>query len=1009
MADLGLSPEDLTSLFPEVAEKRFEVTKEERKELFEEAKEEAKEKPLIPFAEKIPGTSEKKYVESLKKAEKEAISNRMDHVSKIIDAPVENIGFGNVRDLALTYQLARSRYFKNRQKKFLSYYPEGDYKRVSVSFDGDSTDKLELFKYNKDDEKWKIANPYGRDWGELGRVAGTILDEQLAFDIASLTAPSLMKRSKHPVIKGAGYALEAIPPTVRVTLANFLGLKGKKLNEFLLGYGEEEFDVDDFDEVNFFKAATDLSDWSNALLAGGLYKGTSEFANYLLKGKAPGMVEMGEDIVRAAEELGLEPLVFAQLAANPIIRRMYMQSGLFIERPELIKQTQLKTLENALKKFGIGKGDGQLDFGKLKLLNDQLAKNVGNDIKLVSQGKFANLDEANVALQESLRKWNSTSIQTQNVFRNEAIKAVKESGDAASVTITGFKNTFKDQMRNFFTRYKPKDKIVKVRNEATGEIEEKVVKSKMQTYGNLPQEFQSMFQTIKKLDDTISSMKDPNLNNLKTLIKMREDLHKLTLHPDKHINSAAIKLHSHLTKILKGDKGNLVSGPNTFKHWLGILDNHMAGVENVSGLSFIKNALTKGGDPDKFVNQFMNPGGPLKITALKNMFLEGTEGAQRNGAEKAFNVFKSAWIANTFKSPDGTKIIDDFLANDPKSLEILLGPQFKSKAAKMKEIIYRQNKASDGIVAETIKGGNAKEFAQTLIDKSKGKVYQGLGKDFDEIITDLGGVNSNAANTVRYHVINGILDRARTIVDKAGKKSFSDTMDPKILRNEIRKLQANDYLMKFFDDPAAKAAGKTPPMIEDLQNFNLYTTALAGGNDVGGMIAAGAEVAEFVDKWNVPKLAFSLIKYNLIARLLSNKVTSSLLKNLDQANVLSPNNLRLINGVMMELEKDVLGTVTDSNTARDEGILFEFDLEAAGATPTRTSSINIPTEISRGSPESNRVASANADMFGPVGMGREPPVPPMAQRASIDPNRAAFAFGPDDILAQQRPQYAAQG
>ena len=52
MADLGLSPEDLTSLFPEVAEKRFEVTKEERKELFEEAKEEAKEKPLIPLQKK---------------------------------------------------------------------------------------------------------------------------------------------------------------------------------------------------------------------------------------------------------------------------------------------------------------------------------------------------------------------------------------------------------------------------------------------------------------------------------------------------------------------------------------------------------------------------------------------------------------------------------------------------------------------------------------------------------------------------------------------------------------------------------------------------------------------------------------------------------------------------------------------------------------------------------------------------------------------------------------------
>lgn len=65
-------------------------------------------------------------------------------------------------------------------------------------------------------------------------------------------------------MKAVGYALDAIPPTVRVTIANFLGLKGKKLNEFLLGYGEEGFDVDNFDEIKFLKEATDLSDWSQA-------------------------------------------------------------------------------------------------------------------------------------------------------------------------------------------------------------------------------------------------------------------------------------------------------------------------------------------------------------------------------------------------------------------------------------------------------------------------------------------------------------------------------------------------------------------------------------------------------------------------------------------------------------------------------------------------------------------------------------------------------------------------
>jgi hypothetical protein len=110
---------------------------------------------------------------------------------------------------------------------------------------------------------------------------------------------------------------------------------------------------------------------------------------------------------------------------------------------------------------------------------------VANDIKLVSNGKFVNLDEANVALQESLQQWNSTSIKTQNIFRNEAIKAVKESGEGVSINLTQFKNNFSDQMRNFFTRYKPKDKTIKVKNEATGEIEEKIVKGKMGTYGNI--------------------------------------------------------------------------------------------------------------------------------------------------------------------------------------------------------------------------------------------------------------------------------------------------------------------------------------------------------------------------------------------------------------------------------------------------------------------------------------------------------------------------------------------
>ena len=931
MAELDLGPEDISSIFPEIAEKKFKVTKEEQKEILEEALETKDSK--IPLAFNPFGPSV--FGQKLEEAKEQKIQNKMEYVSEIIGAPVQNVGFSNYKDLFLTLDLSRSNYFKNRQKKFMGYYPKGEYQRVSVDYGDGNTEKLELFKYDKNDDFYKVANPYGRDFGEIGRVAGTILDEAFALDIASLAGPELLKKSKHPILKGTGYALDAVPPTVRVTIANYLGLKGKELTEFMRGFGENEYDVDNFAEVDFFKTFTDLDDYSTALLAGGLYKGTTEFANYLLKGKRPGMVEMGEDIIRASEELGLDPLVFAQLAANPIIRRIYTQSGLFVQRPELIKQSQLKSLQDALEKFGVGKGDGQLDLGQLDLLNKQLSLQIANDSKLVSKGVFTSLDEANVALQESINAWNKVTLKTTNTYTNRAIQAFKDSGEDVSINITQFKNNFSTQMKSFFTKYQPKDKTV------GGEYgTPTLITPPKKTYGSVAEEFKEMDEVVKNLDNTISSLKDGNLDSLKTLIKMRTDLHKLTMHPDEGVNAIAGDLYENLVTVLKGQNIDLVSGPNSFKGMLGILDNHMAGEEAVRSLGFIKDALTKGGDPDKFVSQFMKAGNTIKISALKNMLLEGTEGAQKEGAEKAFNVFKNAWITNTLKNKNGVEIIDDFLTKDKESLKVLLGDNYEAVAKQMKEIIYKENKLVDGIVTQATRG-NSKEFAEKLIKESQQKGDIGLGNKFDEYIKDLGGLDSNAADVVRYHIISGMLQRSQEIVEKAGKKAFSDTLNPRTLRNEIRALQQNEYLMKFFDEK----------QIEDLQNFNLYTTALAGGNDVGGMIAAGAEVAEFVDKFNVGKLAFSLLKYDIVARLLSKKATSSLLSDLDATNAISPNNLRVLNAALAELEKDVLGAVIDGNEVNDQGILFEFNADdlagpaTGGTTTTRAPIMNVDEAV----------------------------------------------------------------
>ena len=139
MAELDLGQEDIVGIFPKVSEKKFNV---DTSKVLEESLKEDKESKLPAFNPFGPSV----YGEKLEKAKKEAVSNKMDFVSDMVGEPVENVGFNNYKDVALTFQLSRSNYFKNRQKKFLNYYPKGEYQRINVDYGQGSTDKLELFK-----------------------------------------------------------------------------------------------------------------------------------------------------------------------------------------------------------------------------------------------------------------------------------------------------------------------------------------------------------------------------------------------------------------------------------------------------------------------------------------------------------------------------------------------------------------------------------------------------------------------------------------------------------------------------------------------------------------------------------------------------------------------------------------------------------------------------------------------------------------------------------------------
>ena len=924
---------DAADIFPDVYTDAFNVTKGEEKQLWENIKKGYEDDNVFDKYFNLKKAIERgeTYQEELVGLEQQAIDNKTNHISNVVGAPVENVGMTNVKDMSLVYDITRSNVFSNRKKKFLQSFPEGEYHSVPINVGDGKTETYEIFKYNSSDGKYKILNPDGRNMTEMAQIAGLFLDEQLVGDIGGLTLPRILKSLPFKPAKAAGEVIDKIPPTMRVAMGNWLGLKGKKLIEWLRGFGEEEFSqAESFGEVDKFKLFTDLSDWANVAISGAAYKGTTELTNYLIKGKRPAMVELTEDIVRAAEKLKLDPLIFAQLSTNPIVRRMFTQAGLFTDRPNALKVEQLNKLNTSLERFGIGNGNGQLDMNQVTKLYEELSLNVGDRIKMFNKN-FGDQKSQQVSLDEALNTWNKANTKLQNQ-KTTSVFANAEHLDGASINIDSFVRLFEKRMRTFKTKT---EKLAKETTIDEGGNVIKKIKPKKGEYGQLDEVFAEIQQAIKKMQtpkdigksnlpmNTLSQLNDPKFGNLETLINMRGKLFDLTRSQDPKVSGAAVELHNQLKLLLEPSNGFL-NGSSELLSKVNILNKHMDGAENVRMLGFVKEALGTAKDPDTFVKQFLIPGSSLKVQQLKNILTEGAgTKVEREGAEAAFNVLRKAWFNNIINQDDGIKQLNKWITNDLDGVKLFLGDGWQGKVSEMKNIIGLQNKLTDGILAKSLTG-TERELTDQIIDQASKKGVIDNSKYFNDIIKDYGGFDSNGVEMIRYHLIKDMLDDAKTIVE-TGKKMFSETINPVKLRASIRDLQANPYLMKFFDDGTGEG---TAPMIEALQNYNLYTTALAGQSDVGGMIAAGElanKTSEGIFSGKVIlETGLSILKHDIVARLLSKKISSSYLSKLDVENAISKENLQLINASISEVAKELIGTTQGYNQMEDNGIIYSF-------------------------------------------------------------------------------------
>ena len=906
-----------------------------------------------------------------------ALDNKLELISEHVGQPVINSDLSNMQDLALVFDMSRSGSFTNRKKKFYNYYPDGEFIRQQVTI-GDRTMDLELFKYNKNDKEYKMVDGFGMNYSDFAEVMGQVMNAQLVGEGIGLFAGSAVGQ-----------------PMAGVTIGSYLGLKGDKLIEYMRGYGEDEF-AGGFDMKQFF---TDTDDLFSAAISGGLFKATQKVGDILFLGKRPGTIELTPTIVQAAEKLGLDPLVFAQLAVNPQIRNIFTQAEGFTS---YVPDTKQRQIDSIIESFKSGKNpfteldpQGALKFDIQDLLNAQTK--LANDAKKYMKVNFdikdgvASLGEADQALAGIIKNFNSVNKKFQNKYLNGATKAAQESGDF-SVNLKGFNQVMMREINDMLSGVRVKDKVT---TKTINKVKTKIIqeggdlKQSYKSINDLPKELKNIAVNIKRMGNGFNVTKDKNMLNYKTLYNMREDLHKLMHNEDPKISMAAQAMHKSLLRVLD-PKNGFIKGSDDFMVNAKILNSQVTNAEVVNGMNMMREAFLKGNDLDGFVKTMIRPSNTNNIAAIQQMLKlpDDASQADKKVSEKFFNTLKNYWLVSTAKSDDGAKILDEFMLNDPDSLKILMGPNYEQKVTELQKLMELSNKVENGIVNQAIsQKATAKEFTNKIITNAK-KGDFGTANNTLELIEELGGFDSKLVNDIRNNIMKDLFEQSFKIQDKPGKKMLQEVLDVQKFADNIKKLREDENLVKFFNGD----------QLEALTAYEQYSRAVGGNLGVGGELAKAEQTSQLVQKFNVLDTGLTILKYDILSKVLSMPVTAKSLKALTPDGFTS-NNLKVLQTALIGLEREAIDNARGYNKFEDQGIVNEYEIkpkEVGRMAPTPNVSFD-PSPV-------NQVSRlANANIANPVGMMATPTANTGAINSNTMARGSQLFGGPGEIT------FAAEG
>ena len=975
IAEEFLEPTDKFKLFD--LEKDFDVTIDDQKEIQEQVAKEQEERLEgvdRGFLESLGDVAEfeKEVTQRISDLEKEKFDNKMNYISSLAGDTVSSEGLnfnpvadpvGFVKNILLKYDLSRSANFGNRKKKFLQAYPEGEYTRIKVPFSDNDTEFLEIFKLNKNDEGYKMISPYGRDAGEIPQILGVIKPEELTAEIVSLF--------------GSGKA-SALNKFLRVLVGARIGIEAADITEALRGYGEREYEDGFPTAIEFVEGLFTDMDQNTQALFGATFYSLGDLAVKYATGKIRfGEIEGADEIVAAAERLGVEPLVFAQLAANPILRKTFFQAGDFSGVPGSKTRGQLDSL---LQKFDEMANKQDLKPIDLLLANETIEKEMAALIKNAGADNQAQMLMKDL-LPQLAQKYNANVIKLNKKLSNDVLDAATD----ASIDLFDLKKT-SSQIRNTLqsgTFY-------------TGKVD-KVTGKKIKAGVNIiPESVDNLLRDINKLENALNSGGKGNKaqfdKSFNALLNIRYKAAELLRSNDKAENYAGREILNKIDNIFN-NKGGLIDGDELFLTNMRLLQNNMLHSDAVLNTSWARGLMTGTMDPDSWVDLVVNPNNKIKLNVLKQI-IEGPE-TPKEISDYALKTIRKSFITKLLNDPDNlSKNLDEWITKDKDTLIYMLGDAAEAKIKKLYNVSRVNDQLSKSVFKEAlIKQGEDFEIVAEIIKKAKGDVGVGISKELDELIR-VGG--PDFVESVRAGIIENVLE---TSVKAATEGKIGKVLDIGILQKQIKELTDNPYLTKFFSEAD----------LQNLADIDLYVSRLGEAGDVGGPMAAGslrAKVAESIfNPFTLVDVGLTIVRYDILSRILASPATVKTLRQYQDGLL----NSRTLDGIILSIgnlakpraEGDTpfvfeefmdpsMNLIEESENQQDQPSEDQVSNQAAGQVP-----VQVPTSVVPGS----AISSAQVVL---------PPLPTMGNQTANAP-RAQQAFPFDPIFAAMGGSITNQG